>query len=471
MSWIHTHLILPVAERERHAGLAARTRAIRQFERKSEKEQRAEQDRRLQRILQHAYDTVPFHRRRFDDAGFHPSHARADRPLPLPALSRDDLREPQGTHLLSTAFTPAQLRKASSGGTTSTPVTFHRDVEALRNKTALSLHLSAWAGFEPGDPALMLWGAHRDLAVDPNWRWRFYDEKLMRRVQAPSGVLSEAILERFRVRYEKHRPKILYCYASVLAAFASYLKQYGFRHRPQVLITTAEVLSDSHRALIESVFELRVHNFYGSRDVGMIGAECSEHAGTHFHPWGSHVEFEPIGDTPEGPAYRLLVTDLLNYGQPFIRYDTGDCVTLSEERCPCGRWFPRADRIIGRIGDGIVLPDGSIVPSVSIGNCISQAGENFRAVTRMQFVQKSGDQIHLRYMARSNGPCPEKELQAICRAIDSLSGWRLRWTTEKVVDIPREPSGKIRLCVSEVPTSQLSSGQLLTPQEPAIAGQ
>lgn len=467
MSLFHTHLVLPLTARERHAGLPARLRAIRNFERMTEKAQREEQQRKLHRILQHAYDTVPYHRKQFHDAGFHPSDARVNRPLPLPVLKRDHLRD-AGNALLSTKFKPEDLRIASSSGTTSTPVTFHRDIEALRNKTALTLQLSAWAGFNPGDPVMMLWGAHRDLALQPSWRWRLYDEVIMRRVSAPSGVLNEEIMERFRVRYEKHQPKVLYCYATVLAAFASHLQKQGFRHRPKILITTAEVLSDANRALIESVFGIPVHNYYGSRDIGMIGAECSGHAGTHFHPWGSYVEFDPIGDTPDGPAYRLLVTDLLNYGQPFIRYDTGDCVTLAEEPCSCGRWFPRARKILGRVGDGIVLTDGSIVPAVSVGNHISQIGQNFRAIAKMQFVQKTHEHLHLRYVVKDDHPSAEKELQTICNSIDSLANQRMRWTLEKVVDIPREQSGKIRLCVSELTTPVssrlLESRKVVKPQ-------
>jgi phenylacetate-CoA ligase len=452
MSWIHTHVILPLAEPERHKGLAARLRAIRRFERLPENAQCEEQQQRLRHILQHAYDTVPFYRQRFDQAGFRSGDARVDRPLPLPVLRRDDLRD-AGDTLLSTAFTPADLRMASSSGTTSTPVTFHRNVEALRNKTALTMHLAASVGFHPGDPVLMLWGAHRDLALAPNWRWRLFDGFLIRRKLAPSGILSEEILERFRLRYESHRPKVLYCYASVLAAFAAHLQQTGFRHRPQVLITTAEVLSDQNRALIESVFQIPVHNFYGSRDIGMIGSECSEHAGPHFHPWASYVEFDPIGDTPDGPAYRLIVTDLLNHGQPFIRYDTGDCVTLAETQCRCGRWFPRARKIIGRVGDGLLLADGSMMPAVSLGNHISQVGHNFRAIAKMQFVQKTREHVHLRYVVNDGNASAQSELRTICNAIDALASQRMHWTLEEVHDIPREQSGKIRLCISEIPST------------------
>lgn len=449
MSFLHTHFVMPFAEPDRHAGLGRRLRNIHRFERLPEKAQREEQQQRLRRILQHAYDTVPFHRKRFDDAGFDPSQARTDRPLPSPVLTRNDLRG-AGNTLLSSSYRREDLRQAGSSGTTSTPVIFHRDIEALRNKTALTLQLNAWADYRAGDSVMTLWGAHRDLAMEPSWRWRLYEEVLMRRTPAASGFLSGEIMERFRQRYEKHKPKVLYAYSTVLAAFASYLQEKGMHHKPRVIIATAEVMNDQNRKLIESVFGVPLFIHYGSRDTGMICAECSAHQGMHFHPWGAYVEFDPIGDTPDGPAYRILVTDLLNYGQPFIRYDTGDCATLAAKQCSCGRWFPLASRILGRVADGLMLRDGSMVPGVSVGNHMSQMGQSFRAVAQVQFVQKTHEHIHLRYVVKDRAQSAQGEVQSICKAIDSMVPAPFNWTVEQVSDIPRERSGKIRLCVSEI---------------------
>jgi phenylacetate-CoA ligase len=468
MSFFHTRMLLPLTERERHAGLVRRMRDIRRFEAMSPSAQREQQQQRLQRILNHAYNTVPFYRQRFDDAGFMPSDARVDRPLPLPVLKRDDLRV-DGNVLLSSAYRPQDLRRAGSSGTTNTPVQFYRDIEALRNKTALQLQLNSWANFDPGDSIFTLWGAHRDLAMQPNWRWRLYEETLLRRTSAPAGFLNQEILERFRERYEQRRPKVLYGYSTILAAFASHMQQHGIRHKPQIVIATAEVLNDSNRQLVESVFGSQVFIHYGSRDTGMICAECSAHEGMHFHPWGCYVEFDPVRETPDGLAYRILITDLLNYGQPFIRYDTGDCATLSPHRCSCGRWFPLASKILGRVSDGILLADGGMVPGVSVGNHMSQMGETFRAIAQVQFVQKTHEHVHLRYVVKDRSPFAEKELQTICRAIDSLANHRMEWTLEQVADIPRERSGKIRLCVSELPTPEsTSASSLLTPEQPTL---
>jgi phenylacetate-CoA ligase len=464
MSKFHTHIVLPFAEPDRYAGLPARLRAIARFERMSEQNQRKTQQVRLRRLLEHAYATVPFYRRRFDRAGFRPSEVRINRPLPLPVLTRDDLR--RGDHsLLSTAFRHDQLRRAASSGTTSTPIQFYRDLEALRNKNALQLRLNASVGYNAGDSVLMLWGAHRDLALEPSWRWRLYEQRLMRQVPAPSGILNEQILERFRERYEKQRPKLLYAYSTVLAAFAGYLKRRGMKHRPRVLIATAEVMNAENRRLIESVFGVPVTMFYGSREVGMVATECKEHEGLHFHPWSSYVEFDPIGDTPDGPAYRLLITDLLNYGQPFIRYDTGDCVTLPEQRCACGSWFPVVRQILGRVCEGIVLSDGSIVPGISLGTQMAQMGHTFRSVAQVQFVQKSLGHIHLRYAVKEENTAKQPELDSICKAIDGLMNHPMKWSLEQVADIPRERSGKIRLCISEIPAPDPNLAHTLLSQE------
>lgn len=449
MSRFHTHIVLPMAEPERYGGLAGRLRQIRKFERMPEEEQRAVQQQRLQQLLEHAYKTVPYYHQLFDDTGFRPSDARVDRPLPLPMLTRNHLRD-ESNALLSTAYPPQDLRRAGSSGTTSTPVLFHRNLEALRDKTALTLQLNTWAGYEAGDRVMMLWGAHRDMALQPSWRWRLYEQVIMRCTSAPSGFLNREILERFRLRYEKNRPKVLYGYSTVLAAFASYLQENGIRHKPQIIIATAEVMNEPNRKLVESVFGGTLFIYYGSRDIGMIGAECSSHEGLHFHPWGSFVEFDPIGDSLDGPIYRLLVTDLLNYGQPFIRYDTGDCVTLTNQRCSCGRWFPQVTQILGRVADGIVLEDGSIVPGISVGTQMAQMGHTFRAISQVQFVQKTHEHLHLRYVVKDGNPSAKQELQSICRAIDSLANQPMHWTLEQVSDIPRERSGKIRLCLSEV---------------------
>ncbi|MGC1781683.1 MAG: hypothetical protein WA708_04115 [Acidobacteriaceae bacterium] len=401
MTWFHTHVVMPFTEPDRYFGLPGRLRTIRRFEHLPEKEQRKEQEIRLRRLLQHAYDTVPYYRQVFDHAGFRATDARVDRALPLPVLTRNHLRT-HAKSLLSTACRPENLRQAiSSGG--SSPVRFRRDIDGIRDKVALKIKLDALCGFNPGDSVMMLWGGHRDLAMEPNWRWRMYEEVLMRRALTPSGTVAPQILERFRLRFEKERPKVLYGYSSVLAAFAAYLREHGRKHRPQVIIATAEPLSDKSRHLIASVFGVTPSVAYGSRDIGIIGAECAEHEGLHFHPWGSYVEFDPICESPDGTVYRLLATDLLNYGQPFIRYDTGDCVTLAHQSCSCGRWFPLISKVVGRVPEGSALPSSSSAQVVVIGRRMTKSAHDTWPLPEGQILRQRPRLLAMRSETKRDG--------------------------------------------------------------------
>ncbi len=401
MSWFHTHVVMPFGEPDRYVGLPSRLRSIRRFERLPEKEQRKQQEIRLQRLLQHAYDTVPYYRQQFDQAGFRAVDAHIDRPLPLPVLTRDHLRN-QAASLLSTACKPETLRLATSSGDAS-PVRFRRDIDAVRDKVALKIKLDTLCGYRPGDSVMMLWGGHRDLALEPNWRWRMYEEVLMRRIATPTGTVATQILERFRLRYEKQRPKVLYGYSTVLTAFASYLREHGRKHRPQVVIATVDALNDTQRHLLASVFGTTPYVAYGNRDIGMIGAECPEHEGVHFHPWGSYVEFDPVGESPDGTVYRLLTTDLLNYGQPFIRYDTGDYVTLAHQTCSCGRWFPLVSKIVGKVPEGLTVLNSKTSPVVVLGRRMDRRGPEFRMHPSNQNTKKQSGRIAIHSEATSAG--------------------------------------------------------------------
>src|SRR5487761_1112496 len=315
MSIFHTHIVMPLAEPELHAGLGSRLRAIRRFERMPEKRQREQRHARLRSLLEYAYATVPYYRKQFDDAGFDPSNLRPGEAIPIPSLSHDVLRERLRESASSASLTPAaatSIRRVAAGF----PSSLQSERESARNKAALGLQLDHWAGYEAGDSVLILRETPSNPSAESGWKSKFYEEVLMRRSAAPCATLSGEILGQLRLRYERQRPKVLCGSSAALAAFASHLRQHGMHHRVQVVLATADALSDRQRNLIESAFGLRMYVRYARQGIGTIAAECPDHEGLHFHPWGSFVEFEPIASTSEGTMCRLVVTDLLNYSAP-----------------------------------------------------------------------------------------------------------------------------------------------------------
>ena len=450
MSWIHNAVILPLFEPERHRGLLRRIRQFEFYEALPRDKQVAVQERKIKAILEHAYATTPYYRRLFDEAGFAASQWKFGESMGFPTLTRDRVRK-SGDDLRSRAFSEAMLRQATTGGTTSVPVRIWRDIEALRQKSAMQSHLNRQSGFDQGMPVLNIWGAERDLVLTPGWKWKLYEQVLMRRHNAGAGQLSDRVLASFADKLNRHRPRILYGYAATIGIFADYLSAQGKPfHKPEHLIVTAEPITADARRRVEHIFGCPVTEQYGSRDIGMVGAECVAGHRLHFHPAACFTEFVYAGESTEGAMYTLVVTDLLNRGMPMIRYDTDDCVLLDDGPCPCGSWYPSVKKILGRAVDNFIMPDGSFVTGIAVAAAMPRIQEGFLYIRQIQLIQKGIEHFHLRYSAEGGAPDIQAELSKFRAEIEKLLQVHVRWTAERVNEIQRERSGKMRFCISEV---------------------
>ncbi len=141
----------------------------------------------------------------------------------------------------------------------------------------------------------------------------------------------------------------------------------------------------------------------------------------------------------------MVVTDLWNYGMPFIRYRVGDMAVLSDEVCPCGRTYPLLKRVTGRIADYLVSPEGRYVSGISLT-------ENFATLIpglyQAQIVQDAWDHVLIRAVPRPDfGELSRRE---IARLVRERFGRRMRHDVELVERIRPEPSGKYRFAICKV---------------------
>ena len=438
-------LVLPLVSREGFAGAGRRTRAYAARERRSLAENAEEQWLRLRRLCQHAYETTPFYKRRFDEAGISPPRLQAPDDLKrLPLLTRDDIRN-HLEEMWSRKYRREDLRSSATGGTTDTPVVFLRDRESVLEKNASQLRFNQWAGFGPGDKVFYLWGAQQDYAQDPSWRWRLFDRGMMRRVWAHTSYFSDEVMASHLAQMNELRPRVVYAYPTPLANFCEYLRERkpDF-HRPKTVICTAELLDEEQRQLIEATMGCRVFEHYGTRDFGMAAGECEAHSGLHMNPAAVYAEYMLVPGADDPEMRELVVTDLLNVGMPLIRYQVNDCVFPAEGECACGRGYPRVRSIVGRVSDNFYLTNGDVVSGV-VGRRISQA---VPAVKKLQIVQDSFDAFRVRFIPGPN--CSPAEQQKMESMLREYVGTNVAITFERVDAIEREKSGKTRLSISHV---------------------
>jgi phenylacetate-CoA ligase len=177
----------------------------------------------------------------------------------------------------------------------------------------------------------------------------------------------------------------------------------------------------------------------------LIGAECERHSGLHLSQENLLVEVldDEGRPTPAGEEGNVVVTDLFNYGMPFIRYVNGDRAIAGFAPCPCGRGLPLLKKVTGRTLDTLTTPDGRRVP----GELFPHLLKDFPAVRRFQVVQPDPGTIRVKLVAPQ---LSRNEHELITAGIRSVTGWIVNLEVEVVDNIPLTKAGKLRVVVNEV---------------------
>jgi len=154
-------------------------------------------------------------------------------------------------------------------------------------------------------------------------------------------------------RLNRFQPDRVHGYPTMLEALA-YRQLEGDLHiRPLNISCSSEPLTPRARKALEEAFGVSVENTYGTTEAWILAKECSQ--GTmHLLPDGCILEAVDAEDRPVpagSRAEKVLVTNLHNLTQPFIRYEMQDAVVpLEEAPCACGSLLPSI-RLIGREDD------------------------------------------------------------------------------------------------------------------------
>ncbi len=206
------------------------------------------------------------------------------------------------------------------------------------------------------------------------------------------------------------QPAMLSGYPTNLALLADYE---GLDIRPDVVITGGELLRGTVRQKLSDRFGCYVQTHYSCTEGGELACECSE---GHLHINEDWVILEAVDKDgrPVAPGVqsdRVLITNLSNRIQPFIRYELTDRVILHQEPCPCGR-TTRWLEIEGRTDDILTFAGGVSVAPMSLYKVLEEVPE----VRRFQLVQRAPDALELRLAADD----PQGAFQAAQRALQAF---------------------------------------------------
>ncbi len=402
---------------------------------------------RLDSLLRHAYETVPYYHRVFDERGLTPDSFKDPSDLSkLPVLTRDMIRK-NTDDLFSSRFPKARLIPFDTGGTTRRRMTFYRDQESHNIKAGAGWRFEGYMGRKPCDKTCYISTVHIDLNPDDRLRTKIKNRYLLRELMFHMGAVTEDTLERYYRIMRSFKPEYLKGFPNALDRFADYILAKGY-HPPQVLALqmTGETLHPYHREKFTRLFGGPAFNMYGSREVGNTACECDRREGMHVAMETSIVEI--IADShpaPPGTEGEIIITDLTNYGFPMIRYAIEDHGGWVGSACSCGRNLALMSHGVGRLCDQYIAPDGTRHSALAISSTIAETGP---PMGQIQYIQKSLTRFHI--LITNDPPLTIQIEQHIRRVIHDLVSPRIEVTFEAVDQLPREASGKIRYCICEI---------------------
>jgi phenylacetate-CoA ligase len=442
-SWFVRNLIFPVWVRRDHPTFV---RYYHEFERTqflTKAELETLQLQRLRKLLRHAKDNCLFYAQRMEQAGLGPEEVISlEQFSRLPVLTKRDIQD-HGADLRAKGFPANKSVRNQTGGSTGSPLQFYVDRERFDSRKASTLRHNLWAGVRPGDWQASLWGSRLDQGRPEKWWDHLRNRLLYRTVALNTSKISDADWSRFVTEVRRARPRSMVAYTQAAVLFARYLRQQNIDDiRIGSIITTAEMLLPGQREFLEETFGGKVFNRYGCREVSVIASECEFHRGMHVNAEALLVEIVPA--TRSSRAGRIVVTDLLNYCMPLIRYEIGDVGEWAEDQdCPCGRHLPLLADVQGRTTDFLVLSDGRQISGPALTLVVSDMAD----VRQIQFEQRSPKLILLRVVpGKGFGPATEKELH---KRIGLYLGDGAALQIELTDSIASEISGKYRFVVHD----------------------
>jgi len=320
---------------------------------------------RLKALVTRVHATVPYYRKKMEDAGVAPDDIQtlADIRL-LPFTTKEDLRKNYPFGLFTVPMEKVVRIHASSGTTGKPTVVGYTKRDIATWAELMSRTLSA-AGVHSGD---IVQNAYGYGLFTGGLGAHYGAENLGAAVIPISGGNTRRQIQIM----QDFGSTVLLSTPSYALNIADAMADQGIDPatlKLRVGVFGAEPWSEAMREEIERRLAIKAIDIYGLSEVigPGVAAECiEEQKGLHImedHFLPEIVDPETFAPLPMGEAGELVFTTLTKEAFPVIRYRTKDISRLIPDVCACGRTFFRMPKITGRTDDMLIIRGVNVFPS------------------------------------------------------------------------------------------------------------
>lgn len=323
------------------------------------------QSERLRKIVGYVYENCPYYRKKLDDYGVSPIEINDINDIEkLPFTTKDDLRDTYPFGLFSVPIEKIKEIHVSSG-TTGNPTVVGYTEEDIKLWSEVMARALCLAGARPGDRIQIAYG----YGLFTGGLGFHYGALEMGLTIIPTSAGQSKRQIKIMTDF---KPRILACTPSYALYLGEIAKEMGLDPKKdgswEIGIFGAEPWSESIRTEIESTWDMLATDVYGlSEIIGPgVAQECLFKDGLHlfwdvFYP--EVIDIETGKPVKEGEKGELVITTLTKQGIPLLRYRTRDIVSITYEKCRCGRTTPRISKVTGRADDMIIVRGINVFPS------------------------------------------------------------------------------------------------------------
>ena len=305
-------------------------------------------DARLRRLMDVARKS-PFYGRRLKGVRL---ETAADL-VKIPELTRDEMEAnmpPQGEGLSTGAWAGGYVSR--SGGSTGAPkfsVYDRHDWEAMIESgadvfRALGLRASDRLG-------------NSMLAGDLYGSFVSFDHVNHRLGLATFGFAGNSKPETFVEVWRKFRINAVEGIPTQIVPFLRRAKALEPKLSLDKVVYAGSPMSSADHDWLKSALKVkRISSVIGANDGGQLGYQCEHMRGPLHHAIDEFNWIEVVDEKGrpkrEGETGRILITSLLKFAYPLIRYAIGDAGRIVKGACPCGRPARRFE-LLGRADDAV----------------------------------------------------------------------------------------------------------------------
>lgn len=372
-------------------------------------------------LLEHAYNKVPYYTKLFDQCGFNPRQMNSfDGVRKIPFLDKRTVRENTDS-LIAKDTDRKRLAKAMTGGSTGEPLVLYLCNKRRAADMAAGLRIQNSWGVDVGDKRARLLGVPFRMRLKD--RINILLSNLMNLEVFSPFSMNKRNMSRYISTIQRTKPRMIFGYTSAVYLLARFIKKENIclgKTHFKVIATTGEPLFDFQKRVIAGIFNCPVSNDYGVMEGGCVAMECRE---GKLHILSDNVFFENIKDGRDaqpGEEGEVVVTNLYNYGMPFIRYKLGDTAVVLQERCACGREYPIIRNLIGRQTDFIVLPGGGLIHGAAFIIILS----GYRGIELFKVIQREVDTLII--MIQKSNLFSSGTIDIIKKRIDNLCEQKMK---------------------------------------------